>query len=453
MRDAQDICDCGRPDITNLETCRSCGYPVNFEDLRQQAIDTYDRDGRPIGDPDLPRRHLRIGNPSNSLRVLHLDDGAPAVLSGTFERASITHLPPYEAVSYCWGGEDGDYTKPEFIIIGGRLFPITKNCAAVLHKIRKPNKKRVVWIDSLCINQNDVNERSVQVSQMGKIFSGVRKVHIYVGNNIDGRIASKAFYVLRSMRNLKEFNMRLSDRVEAVKTLFAQTYFSRMWIIQEVLLAKTAALHWGKATIPWQTLREDHLEEFKKHGIDSCIPDWMRIRAMTKNFRNSETLGELLFSAMGSSASNDKDKVYGIYGLLFDAEEEGLTVDYGLSVKQIFTNMAAHLIKRHDAFWAVLRHVKHDAPLVNGEQLPSWVPDFRSRFVSQDVSMSRDGGLIELPVRSTITSQELILSSGTNELHLRGHMLITYRLSQDSPTEYSSITNHSPGMWTIRAKF
>ncbi|KAJ4329094.1 hypothetical protein N0V84_000453 [Fusarium piperis] len=391
MGDIQDMCGCGKPDITIIEMCRGCGNPVNFEDLRQQAIDTYERDNLPIEDPNLPRRHLRIGDPSNSLRVLHLDDGTSPVLSGTFERASITHLPPYEAVSYCWGGEDGDYTKSEFIIVGGRLFPITKNCSAVLRKIRKPNKKRVIWIDSICINQNDVNERSVQVSQMGKIFSAARKVHIYLGNNIDDGIASKALHVLRSMGNLREFSMRLKNRAEAVKTLFSQTYFSRMWIIQEVLLAKSVALHWGTATSPWRTLSEGHLEELKKYGIDSCIPEWMRIRATTKNFRNSETLGELLFSAMGSTASNDRDKVYGIYGLLFDAEEEGLTVDYSLSVKQVFTNMAVHLIKKHNALGAVLRHCNHHTAMIDGEQLPSWAPDFRTRSVSPEAWAPEDG--------------------------------------------------------------
>ncbi|KAI8655143.1 HET domain-containing protein [Fusarium keratoplasticum] len=451
MDDMQEKCGCRKPDITIFEICRSCGNPVNFEELRQQAIDTYDRDGRPIEDPNLPRRHLLIGNPRNSLRVLHLDDDASPILSGTFERASITHLPSYEAVSYCWGGDDGDYTKSEFIIIGGSLFPITKNCAAVLHKIRKTNSKRVIWIDSLCINQNDVKERSVQVRQMGQIFSGAQKVHIYLGNNVNNMTASKAFYVLNSMQNLHEFSMKLRNRAESVKALFTQTYFSRMWIIQEVLLAKSAALHWGTATIPWQTLSEGHLEEFKKSGIDSCIPEWMRIRATVNNFRNSETLGELLFSAMGSTASNDRDKVYGTYGLLFDAEEEGLTVDYSLSVVQVFTNMAAHLIKKHNALRAVLRHANHDAPLIDGEQLPSWVPDFRSRSVPKEVSISR-GGLKDLEADSRITFEESIPSCGANELCLRGHRLTMPGLQRDSLTEYSTTRTRKPRV-EIRAKF
>ncbi|EEU41917.1 uncharacterized protein NECHADRAFT_85980 [Fusarium vanettenii 77-13-4] len=445
MGDMQEKCDCRRPDITIFEVCRSCGNLVNFEDLRQQAVDTYDRDGQPIEDVTLPRRHLLMGNPRSSLRVLHLDNDASPILSGTFERASITHLPSYEAVSYCWGGDDGDYTKSEFIIIGGRLFPITKNCAAVLRKIRKTNSKRVIWVDSLCINQNDVKERSVQVSQMGQIFSGAQKVHIFLGNNVDKTTASKAFYVLNSMQNLNEFSMKLRNGAEPVKALFTQTYFSRMWIIQEVLLAKSAALHWGTATIPWQTLSRDHLEEFKKSGIDSCIPEWMRIRATTNNFRNSETLGELLFSAMGSTASNDRDKVYGIYGLLFDAEQEGLTVDYGLSVNQVFTNMAIHLIKKHNALPAVIRHVDHDAPPVDDEQLPSWVPDFRSRCIPKHTKMSFEG-FKELDIHSSISSEEVVSSIGEKGLCLRGHRL---RIVQSGCRELSTEELNQG----IRAKF
>ncbi|RSL73750.1 hypothetical protein CEP54_000116 [Fusarium duplospermum] len=419
MGDAHEMCGC-----------------ISFEELRQRAVDTYDKDDQPIEDPSLPRRHSPMKDPKRCLRLLHLNDSTSHVLSGRFECDWIHRVRPYEAVSYTWGGEDGDYTKTEFILIDGKLFPITKNCAAVLHKIRKPGETLAIWIDSICINQNDVNERSVQVSQMGKIFSGAQKVHIYIGSNVDDRTVSNAFYVLGSVWNLSDFNTMLSvrkDREQAVKTLFAQTYFSRMWVIQEVLLAKTAELHWGSASIPWQVFNKDHLKVLR-NGIDSYIPEWMRIRATKKNFRNSETLGELLFSAMGSTASNHRDKVYGIYGLLLDAEEEGLTVDYTLSVSQVFTNMAVHLIKKQNALRAVLQHANRHAPLVDGEQLPSWVPDFRSRSVSKEVSISRDG-FEDLDVDSSITLEELTMPG----------------LLRESPTEYSKARTKIKVQ--VRAKF
>ncbi|KAI8713429.1 HET domain-containing protein [Fusarium sp. LHS14.1] len=438
MGDAQEMCGCGKPDVTVFETCLRCGNAVSFEELRQQAVDIYDEDDQPIEDAGLPRRHSLMKDPKRCLRLLHLDDSTSHVLSGRFESDWIQHVRPYEAISYTWGGEEGDYTKTEFIIIDGKLFPITKNCAAVLLKIRKPRDSRAIWIDSLCINQNDVNERSVQVSQMGQIFSGAQKVHIYIGNNIDDITASTAFKVLSSIWNLSDFNTRLSfrdDEKQAAMTLFSQTYFSRMWIIQEVLLAKTAELHWGTATIPWQMFNKDHLKVLGD-GIGNYVPEWMKIRANKKNFRNSETLGALLFSAMGSTASNNRDKVYGIYGLLLDAEEEGLTVDYSLSGAQVFTNMAAHLIKKHNALRAVLRHANHDAPLLDGELLPSWVPDFRSRSVPKIVSISRDG-FKDLDVDSNITLKESISIFGPNELCLRGHRLTMPGLQAYLPTEYS----------------
>ncbi|KAM6516186.1 hypothetical protein FALCPG4_014377 [Fusarium falciforme] len=458
MDDAQGMCGCGKPDVTVFETCLRCGNAVSFEELRQRAVGTYDKDDQPIEDPGLPRRHSLMKDPKRCLRLLYLNDSTSHVLSGRFEPDWIHRVRPYEAVSYTWGGEDGDYTKTEFILIDGKLFPITKNCAAVLHKIRKPGGTRAIWIDSLCINQNDVNERSVQVSQMGKIFSGAQKVHIYIGNNIDDRTASNAFHVLSEIRNLSEFNTRLSvrkDREQAIKTLFAQTYFSRMWIIQEVLLAKTAELHWGTANIPWQTFNKDHLNVLR-NGIDDYIPDWMRIRATAKNFRNPETLGELLFSAMGSTASNDRDKVYGIYGLLLDAEEEGLKVDYSLSVKQVFTNMAVHLITKHNAIRAVLLHANHDAPLVDGEQLPSWVPDFRSRCVPKNVSISF-GEFGVLRIHSTISSENVVSNIGTDELYLRGHRLGIFQRWRNARDEHSRVVRCEIGgqdlEWEIRAKF
>ncbi|RSM08637.1 hypothetical protein CEP52_004599 [Fusarium oligoseptatum] len=436
MTDVQEKCDCRKPDVNIDETCGGCGNLVNFEHLRQRAVDTYDRDGQPIEDSNLPRRHLRIQNPSNSLRLLHLDD------------KNVSHSQWHVRKSF-------DHPSPssEFIIIGGRLFPITKNCAAVLRKIREAKTKRVIWIDSLCINQNDVKERSVQVSQMGKIYSGAQKVHIYLGNNVDDETASEAFHVLNSVEDLDEFSMRLGGRAMSVKALFTQPYFSRMWIIQEVLLAKSAELHWGTATIPWRALSEGHLEQFKKAGIDGDIPEWIRIRAINKNFRNSETLGELLFSAMGSNASNDRDKVYGIYGLLFDAEEEGLTVDYGLSVKRVFTTMAVHLIRKHNTLQAVLRHANHDSPLIDGERLPSWVPDFRSRCVPKDLSISFDGSS-ELKIHSSTSSEDVIASFGENELYLRGHRLRIFQDGDESIQDRKIVQCKMRDiMWEIHANF
>ncbi|KAM0429632.1 hypothetical protein ACHAPT_006237 [Fusarium lateritium] len=420
MGDDQDKACCSKPDITVFETCHRCGNLVSFENLRQQAVKTYERDNQPIEDANLPRRHPRMKDSRNCLRLLDLDEGTFPVLSGRFKCTEIQHVPPYEAVSYTWGGEDGDYSKPKFIIIGGKLFPITKNCDAALRKIRKQDEAKVIWIDALCINQNDVKERSAQVSQMNKIFSGAQKVHIYLGNNIDDTTASKALDVLRPMGNLDDFSAALADvdTAVAVKRLFTQAYFSRMWIIQEVLLAKAAELHWGNGSAPWQALSDKHLDLIEgRYG--SCFPDWMRIRAGTKNFRNPEALGELLFSAMASSAKNDRDKVYGIYGLLFDPEEEGLTVDYSLSVREVFTNMAAHLVTKNNALEAVLQHVNCEAPPVDGERLPSWVPDFRSAPSTSIFSVPRR----RLEIRSSVQSHEVVFSCGADGLRLRGHRL------------------------------
>ncbi|RTE75145.1 hypothetical protein BHE90_010407 [Fusarium euwallaceae] len=466
MGDAQDECGCDRPDIFAksdmseiLQRCRGCGYLVNFEGMRQRAVDTYYKDDQPIENPERYPDSERM-DPNTHLRVLHLNGGRPDIdiLSGTFELVSITKLPEYEAVSYCWGGNDGDYTKSEFIIIDKMVFPITKNCAAVLRKLRKPSYTRLIWVDSLCINQNDANERSTQVKQMGKVYSGAQMVHICLGDRADA-IPREAFNVLESIGKPESSAHKEGidqPKVNAVDTLFTQVYFSRMWVIQEVLLARDAQLHWGIETLPWRPLDEKRLKVAKDWAIDDFMPAWMRIQATNKNFRKSELLGELLFSAMGSKASNPRDKVYGIYGLLFDAEEEGLTVDYGLSVKQVFTNMAVHLIEKHKALSAVLRHAKHKSPLIEGERLPSWVPDFRSSCAPRSLSILFDESN-DLQICSRISSKEVVFGLEGGELSLWGHRLRIFHDRHKAFTVPSKVVQCSIGeqelKWEIQAQF
>src|SRR3569833_2477424 len=73
---------------------------------------------------------------------------------------------PYEALSYCWGGE----TKPHWIEVGGRDFNITTNLYDALHSLRRRDADRYLWVDAICINQAHLLENSHQVKQMPLVY-------------------------------------------------------------------------------------------------------------------------------------------------------------------------------------------------------------------------------------------------------------------------------------------
>lgn len=86
-------------------------------------------------------------------------------------------IEKYYALSYTWDGQHPD----QEILCGGSKFLVTKNCFAALRGMRSSDAEVRVWIDSMCINQNDLVERSHQVALMGEIYSKAAKVLVWLG--------------------------------------------------------------------------------------------------------------------------------------------------------------------------------------------------------------------------------------------------------------------------------
>ncbi|EME84950.1 uncharacterized protein MYCFIDRAFT_41912, partial [Pseudocercospora fijiensis CIRAD86] len=87
-------------------------------------------------------------------------------------------LPQYESVSYCWG----DITKKSSIVLDGQTtVDVSKNAHAALMRIRDPNIDRTIWIDAICINQTDVEERGSQVSNMHLVYHRATRNLIWLG--------------------------------------------------------------------------------------------------------------------------------------------------------------------------------------------------------------------------------------------------------------------------------
>jgi hypothetical protein len=147
----------------------------------------------------------------NQIRLLVLSPGSgndDLVCALTVE--DLAKLPAYSALSYVWGSEDRPHrircshagTPKNAPGKGPRIFfnvlpqylKITTNLKDALMNIRKPSEYQLLWADSICINQEDLQERARQVSFMNKIFGGARRVLIYVGNE-DDKTASTFHFI------------------------------------------------------------------------------------------------------------------------------------------------------------------------------------------------------------------------------------------------------------------
>jgi hypothetical protein len=115
----------------------------------------------------------------SEIRVLRLQpaEDADSPLEGSLEHISLDVDSDYEAISYTWG----DNVKTNRISFGGVDFAITKNLAAALRVLRRKESDRCLWIDAICINQDDIPERSQEVLRMLSIYQHASKVVVWLG--------------------------------------------------------------------------------------------------------------------------------------------------------------------------------------------------------------------------------------------------------------------------------
>ncbi|KAK7926543.1 heterokaryon incompatibility protein-domain-containing protein [Apiospora marii] len=183
--------------------------------------------------------------------------------------ASKKGIPDFEALSYAWGSLNLTATVFAHDSFEGptvsqpipvyrperRLLRVGENLHEALLYLRLPNEPRVMWIDALCINQEDIKEREHQVKRMAQIYSCARKVIAWIGPEHDD--AAKALQGLAHIGNQIEFlddvafapspgaseplwyqlqvSLPFDDKFwTAVTSLVDRPWFWRLWVVQEI---------------------------------------------------------------------------------------------------------------------------------------------------------------------------------------------------------------------------
>ncbi|KAJ6201965.1 heterokaryon incompatibility protein-domain-containing protein, partial [Bipolaris maydis] len=181
---------------------------------------------------------------SDSIRLLRLmphKDETANIKCELFEHSlhnlCRTHL--YEALSYEWGNPKEKLP----VFIHEHSFNVTINLHAALSRLRNHSMERILWADAICINQNDNKEKSEQVLIMGEIYSRATKVYAWLGEA--DRQIDCVFDVLQDDLDddilHKEFNW--------LRPLYLQPYWRRVWIVQELVLAKVVVVCCGDKSI------------------------------------------------------------------------------------------------------------------------------------------------------------------------------------------------------------
>lgn len=161
----------------------------------------------------------------------------------------------YVALSYCWGKPDPGNSST--IELEGQPVKVTPNLLAALKRLRNKSTRMYLWVDALCINQDDIPERSEQVSQMKEIYQKAVYVVCFLGEEEDQ--SNLAMDFLLKFETQEDFISSLQElwsensepRMYALQALLRREYWKRVWIMQEIVLARKSYICCGEYAVSW----------------------------------------------------------------------------------------------------------------------------------------------------------------------------------------------------------
>ncbi|KAH6708816.1 heterokaryon incompatibility protein-domain-containing protein [Leptodontidium sp. MPI-SDFR-AT-0119] len=143
--------------------------------------------------PSPDRLYEQLDPNRREIRLISLSPGKlfdPIVVALAPFSLDDEDTPAYEALSYVWG----DTSDRQNIELNGVTFPVTANLYMALQFLRIPSGIRILWVDAICINQDDVEERNNQVGLMSSIYSSAWRVLCWLGDSKDDGVVHAAGY-------------------------------------------------------------------------------------------------------------------------------------------------------------------------------------------------------------------------------------------------------------------
>ncbi|KAL8672570.1 MAG: hypothetical protein Q9168_002975 [Polycauliona sp. 1 TL-2023] len=337
-----------------------------------------------------------------SLRIMSLPGDEPASYD----------MIPYNALSYTWGSTDDPVTiwVGDFPARSDRAegcITISQNLAVALKHLRSPFEPCDIWIDAICINQQDLNERSSQVGKMGDIYSNADQVIVWLGpQSSDSELAIDTLEMLGTRIEV-DWETRIirgadsSDRDDTSSpnwhkdlnfndktwysflNLMQRSWFQRLWIWQEVLLAQEAKLQCGHQTLDWNDFRKAILalasqERPKFPSVDASLEsEYCRLIIHIGQLIVCKALDDSLTGWIqyteNCQCSDPRDRLYAIKNIVYPGEFPiAFHPDYTKATYKIFQDLVlCRLDEKED-----LDILSSCNSSMEKSERPSWVPDW-----------------------------------------------------------------------------
>jgi hypothetical protein len=217
--------------------------------------------------------HKPLPTTGKEIRLLNIGPGQyNDPLQGYLSVQSLDLVVDFEALSYVWGPSD----PKQLLLLDDQEFYIRSNIHSFLRRLRDPHRPRKLWLDAVCIDQNNINERSHQVSLMRDIYRSCRQCVVWLGdasnrNDEVLELFSENPVDEEGMQDLNNLVRLLYARnlVDAFRAVLTNPYWTRVWMIQETTLPARVVVYCGQSsclldTIPTQ-VRASMFDVFQNH--------------------------------------------------------------------------------------------------------------------------------------------------------------------------------------------
>lgn len=266
---------------------------------------------------------------TDAIRLLHIHPSAAnGRVNATLSVATLSRKPFFYALSYEWGPAEG----LRMILLNGKPFQIRNNLFDFLNVFSRRGGTSTLWIDAICINQEDIQEKTRQVALMGDIYRTATCVHLWLGNEADG--SGELFEHFHAEgRCIREFSQQHCKVVESppmldpipqdfpehkvsLARLLHRSYWTRAWIVQELVLARDITVHCGSKTISWSYLRALALGPWSEYFEGSVIEKIFEHRMVTAApLKRQWPLLNLLALYPDQQCQEPRDRIYSLLSL------------------------------------------------------------------------------------------------------------------------------------------
>jgi hypothetical protein len=333
---------------------------------------------------------------TNRKNVDNTPDNPPA-------SASIT----YGAISYVWGRE----VSPYRIHMENGELEITEPLHAALHRLRYPDRPRILWADAICIDQDDTSEKSAQVARIASIFRATEKVIMWLGD--DGQVeagwacAVSAVFteimprdeeislksVQRGLKGMKQCRcghdlVPVPDAagmgLSKLSCLRSSPWFSRLWTLQELQLAHEQAVAFGPHvherpifTICWSV--KDVCDLLAGFPRREARPRRQLPPLVTLGL--ADPLAHLIALNVKLECKGAKDRIFAILSILDLQDKVELKPDYAVDLGKLYrrairVSMAKGSREEHMDILHLFGVIGTETDAASSPVRPSWVPHF-----------------------------------------------------------------------------